>query len=307
MIWAVAHDVSVLESALVATPARRSDNRGLRPRAGSSAKALLLTVLGEFVLPHEGVVWTSTVVRGLAALGVEERNARQAVARLAEQGVVASEKIGRRARWRLTEQGRELLTTGTERIYRFGERDDGWDGLWSIVLCSVPEEQRARRHQLRAQLGFAGYGFLAPGVAASPHVEREPIANAVLRSLDLVPGAIVLRAETGDIVDDPELLRRAWDLDELAGAYESFIDRFERRRPGNDAERFVAVTELVHAWRQFPFIDPEMPSRLLPSGWPGHRAKRLFDTRHRRWTSGADRWYLALDTDGTLYRSATGR
>jgi hypothetical protein len=55
----------------------------LRPRAGSSAKALLLTVLGELVLPHDGVVWTATLVAALTGLDVEEKNARQAIARLA--------------------------------------------------------------------------------------------------------------------------------------------------------------------------------------------------------------------------------
>jgi len=271
-------------------------DRRLRPRAGSSARSLLLTVLGEFVLPHDGVVWTSTIVRGLAALRIEERNARQAAARLAEQGVLASEKVGRRARWRLTDRGRSLLATGTERIYRFGRRDESWDGRWSFVLCSVPEDQRAKRHQLRAQLGFAGYGFVAPGVAASPHAEREADAASVLRSLDLVTGAIVLRAETGDLVGDPELLRRTWNLDALEVDYEAFLDKFHRRSADTDEDRFVALVELVHAWRRFPFVDPEMPSRLLPAHWPGHRAKDLFDAQHAAWSSGANEWYLALDT-----------
>ena len=67
----------------------------LRPRSGSSAKALLLTILGELVLPHGGTVWTQTVVRLLELFDIEERNARQAVARLAEQGIVTNERRGR--------------------------------------------------------------------------------------------------------------------------------------------------------------------------------------------------------------------
>src|SRR5262245_18189502 len=50
----------------------------LQPRSGSSAKALLLTVLGELVLPGGGAVWTQTVVQLLGRLDVGERNARQA-------------------------------------------------------------------------------------------------------------------------------------------------------------------------------------------------------------------------------------
>lgn len=266
------------------------------PRSGSSAKALLLTTLGEFVLRHGGAIWTSTVVRCLDALGVGERNARQAVARLADQGVVRSEKAGRKARWHLTDHGSHLLTVGTARIYGFGGGDDTWDERWLVVLCSVPEEQRTKRHQLRTQLGFAGFGFLAPGVALAPHLDREDAANAVLEDLDLLPGAVVLRAETGALVAADDLLRRAWDLDALAGRYDRFIAEFGPRAPRTDEDRFAALVDLVHAWRRFPFVDPEIPRRLLPAHWPGKRAKDLFDARHGTWAPGANAWYEDVES-----------
>jgi phenylacetic acid degradation operon negative regulatory protein len=270
-------------------------DRALRPRSGSSAKALLLTILGEFVLPNGGSAWTSTLVDALAALGVEERNARQAAARLAEQGLVSRARSGRRARWQLTEEGRELLVTGTDRIYGFGRAEDPWDHRWLVVLCSVPEEQRAKRHQLRTRLEFAGFGFLAPGVALSPHVDREQTANTVLEDLDLLRGAVVLRAEAGDLVPPRELLRRAWDLDALAQRYELFLTAFRTRDPHADAVCFADLAELVHEWRRFPFVDPEIPPSLLPDYWPGRRAKDLFDRCHAEWTPGAKRWYLGCE------------
>ncbi len=263
----------------------------MRPRAGSSAKALLLTILGEFVLTHDAAAWTSTVVRSLELFGVEERNARQAVARLAEQGIVRSEKDGRKARWRLTDDGRHLLTVGTERIYSFEAGGDDWDGRWLVVLCSVPEEQRAKRHQLRSQLGFAGFGFLAPGVAVSPHLDREPAANTVLKELDLLPGATVLRAETGELIDDDELLRRAWDLDTLASAMPSSSTTSSNGRRLRTTRASRRSSSWCTCWRRFPFVDPEIPRRLLPGSWPGRRAKELFDERHEAWTPAARTWY----------------
>ena len=274
----------------------------LQPRSGSSAKALLLTVLGELVLPHGGTVWTQTVVHLLDRLGVEERNARQALARLAEQGIVASERHGRRALWRLTPEGRELLETGTERIYSFGVATTGWDDHWLVVLCSVPEEQRAKRHRLRSRLSFEGFGFLGPGVAVTPHLDREDAANAILKDLDLVPAAVVLRAEAGTLVPATEVLHRAWDLDDLADQYRAFDERFRRRSPTGEETRLTALVELVHAWRRFPFVDPEIPDRLLPRTWPGRRAKALFDDRHAAWSPAARRRYRSLETaNGSVY------
>src|SRR5664279_5714247 len=91
-----------------------------RHAAGAeSARGLLFTVLGEFVLPAGGSAWTSAFIDVLARLGVEEKASRQALMRTAAGGWLTSERVGRRTRWRLTESGERLLTEGTERIYGF--------------------------------------------------------------------------------------------------------------------------------------------------------------------------------------------
>jgi phenylacetic acid degradation operon negative regulatory protein len=270
-------------------------------REGSSAKALLLTILGEFVLPNGGRAWTQSLVDGLGTLGVGERNARQAIARIADQGFIASERVGRRVRWCLTPQGRELLTVGTRRIYGFGNDGDEWDEHWLIVLCAVPEDQRAKRHHLRSRLAFAGFGFLTPTVAISPHSDREPLANAVLHDLGLVDASAVFHAEAGSLTPARDLLHRAWDLDRLAAEYEAFVASFQRRRTATDSDRFAALVELVHAWRRFPFVDPEIPERLLPRRWPGRRAKHTFDARHNDWAPPANALFDSFErANGTV-------
>jgi len=77
--------------------ARRSQALGV-----PSTRGYLLTVLGEFVLPVGGRVWTAALLDALGALGVEERTARQAVWRSAERGLLESERIGRRTHRFLT-------------------------------------------------------------------------------------------------------------------------------------------------------------------------------------------------------------
>src|SRR6478735_3451205 len=264
------------------------DSTARPPRSGASATSVLLTVLGELVLPHGGAIWTSTAVECLGLFDIDERNARQALARLADQGTLRSEKHGRRARWHLTDAGRRLLVEGTKRIYELGAGDDHWDGRWLVVLCSVPEEQRAKRHQLRTQLGFAGFGFLSPGVAVSPHLDREPAAIAVLEGLDLLPGAVVFRAESGGPDD---VFATAWDLDALAATYTAFADEFDDRHPVTDGDCCADLIELVHEWRRFPFMDPGIPGGLLPRGWSGRRARETFTSCHAAWSPGALRWY----------------
>ena len=267
----------------------------MRPRAGSSAKALLLTLLGEFVLPAGGAAWTQSLVGSLASLGVGEPNARQAIARLSEQGLVAGRRLGRRTRWALTPEGTQLLVDGTRRIYQFGSAGAGWDGRWLLVVYSTPASERAQRERLRSRLAFAGFGFLGATVAITPHLDREPLANRALEDLDVVAGSFVVRAEAGDLVPAEELVHRAWDLESLASSYRAFVTGFAPLAPDTPAACFASLVQLVHAWRRFPFIDAEIPGPLLPPGWPGGAAKRLFDELHAAWSPAARAYYGALE------------
>jgi len=271
----------------------------LRPRSGRSARALLLTILGEFVLPRRGSIWTSTIIDGLATLDIGERNARQAAARLGEDRLLVAERVGRMTRWHLTERAQRLLTDGSRRIYGFGTDAPVWGRRWLVVITSISEDERAKRHQLRTRLGFAGFGFLGPGIAISPHVEREPTANEVLRDLGLDGSAVVFVAETGSLVPDAQLIDRAWDLDGLAARYRSFLDAFGDRDAVDGAAAFAAVVDLVHEWRRFPFDDPEIPADLLPADWPGVAARTLFDARRSAWSPAAARWFAAAEGKDT--------
>ena len=146
--------------------ARRSQALGV-----PSTRGYLLTVLGEFVLPVGGRVWTAALLDALGALGVEERTARQAVWRSAERGLLESERIGRRTRWALSDPARRLLTEGSRRIYSLHRQPRPWDGRWLLLFVSVPESQRDLRHRMRTRLGWAGFASAGPG---SPRSGRAP-------------------------------------------------------------------------------------------------------------------------------------
>jgi phenylacetic acid degradation operon negative regulatory protein len=263
------------------------------------AKSLLLTLLGEFVYPHGGSAWTSTIVRALETVDITERNARQAVARLGDQGIVEAERLGRRTRWHLTDRGTQLLATGSERIYSFGRRADAWDETWLLVICSIPESQRATRHQFRTQLTFEGFGFVAPTIAVSPHADREKAANDIVADLGLADTALTFRSASGSMTDDETVLRTAWDLEALAGEYATFIDTFGPEDRTDTPTHMAAMRStllLVDAWRRFPFVDPELPTALLPEEWVGTRAQQLFAVRHAAARPAALAYYNGLES-----------
>jgi len=265
------------------------------PARHEGAKAMLLTVIGEFVLPAGGAAWTSSLVAAAGSLGIGEKNARQAIARIGDQGIIEPVRHGRRVRWNLSEPGRALLEDGTRRIYSFRTTAVGWDGEWLLAYVPVAESERAERNQLRNRLGFLGFGELSPSLLVSPHLDREPELRRVLDQLGLAGESIVLHSTAGASDDDAGVVERAWDLDRLAEAYDDFSSIHASRRPGDAEETFRALVELVHAWRRFPFTDPELPTELLPQNWAGEQAARVFRDRHTDWTPAARCWFGELE------------
>jgi len=254
---------------------------------------VLLTLLGEFVLPRPDGVWQETLIRALGTLDYKTQAARQALARSVTAGWLRTERHGRRARVHLTPDTAEMLTVGARRIYSFGEPWE-WDGRWLLVALRVPENRREVRHQVRTRLAWAGFGSLGGGLWLSPHVSRESELRD-LSSNGSVAELLSFRAEMGALGDTERVVSQAWVVDEVAAAYREFIDRFEPQDPDTPPDVFRAQTELVHHWRKFPFLDPDLPASMHPADWPKDRAHDLFAERHARWHEGAQDYFRSLE------------
>jgi phenylacetic acid degradation operon negative regulatory protein len=264
-----------------------------RHAAGAtSARGLLFTVLGEFVLPAGGSAWTSAFIETFARLGVQEKAIRQALARTAADGWIAAERHGRRTRWRLTPSGDDLLTRGTERIYAFTGAQAAWDGGWLLVLARVPDTARPARHLVHTRLRWAGLGSPAPGVWITTHVDRKDEVEHVLRQAGAPDPQIFWAKHRGGQL--PSLVAQAWDLAGIEQRYEDFLAAFAAPVAADPLTRLI---ELVHAWRRFPSVDPGLPAQLLPPRWSGARAATLFADRHAAWSPDAVRNWTHLNAD----------
>lgn len=269
----------------------------------ASARSVLMTLLGEYVLPRDRPVWTSTLVDTLALFDVEEKSARQALARTSGEGWLESERVGRRVRWSLTRPGRRLLTEGAQRIYDFGNRRDAWDGRWLMLLVSVPETQRDLRHRVRTRLAWAGFGSPAPGVWVSPDTGRQAEAAEIVADLHVDSPVLSFLSTYGEIGDEESMVARSWELRELGDRYADFVDEFANLGAASGEEALRAQARLVHEWRRFPFLDPQLPVTLLPSDWVGGTAAELFHRRHAEWAPAAQaHWDRLLARDDAVGR-----
>jgi phenylacetic acid degradation operon negative regulatory protein len=249
-------------------------------------RGLLITVLGDYVLPAGQPAPTSAFIDVMGRLDVEEMACRQALIRASADGWLISTREGRYTWWQLSPAFEQFLNVGTERIFGFTAVQSEWDGHWLVVLARVPEANRAGRHLLRTRLGWAGFGTAAPGVWISADRDRFKIAEAVLAEAGALEDAQIFLSEHLGGGKVSTLVRQAWNLDEVEREYQTFIATFTRQ-PSNDP--LVRVTRLVHAWRRMPLIDPGLPEELLPPNWIGARAATLFHRQHTKWIQAATR------------------
>jgi phenylacetic acid degradation operon negative regulatory protein len=263
--------------------------RGPRP---PSARSLLLTLLGEFVLPRNAPAWTKAIVTAFADIDVEEKAARQALARTAAEGLLSADREGRRVRWQLTPAGTQLLVAGTERIYGFGRRLERWDGQWLVLAVSVPETQRQLRHRLRTRLTWAGLGSPMPGLWVSPDTSKEKEVAAAIEELGVA--SFSFHGPFGQIGDEQQVVHAAWALEDVERGYHEFVETVSQQRPVTPAARFAAQVRLVQEWRRFPFLDPALPPELLAATWPGPAAADLFHRRHAEWHEDAQAHWADL-------------
>ena len=229
---------------------------------------LLLTLLGDYWWQRTEPLPSAAIVALLAEFGVSDSAARAALSRLTRNGLLVTSKTGRRTFSRLSSRAAGILDDGARRIFSFGAASQPWDGMWSLVAFSIPEDNRAARDALRKQLRWRGFAPLYDGLWVSP---RDHAAEVIgyLKDLDITTGT-AFRASS--VPADGEIPARAWDLDGLRRRYECFIAFAGQLRDAAVAGRvpptdaLIARTRVMDEWRAFPALDPDLPAELLPGG-----------------------------------------
>jgi phenylacetic acid degradation operon negative regulatory protein len=241
--------------------------------------------------PCGGHAWTTSLVQVLGDLGIEERAARQAIARAAKAGWMTGTRHGRSTRWALTPRLIRAFEEGTARVASLPEPFDDWDGEWLALVATIPQEQRDARRRLYRRLSWLGMGSPWAGLWLTPHVERAADLGDVLTGLDLRGSSVVLTSRVVPLgLDLREVVDRSWDLRTLSAEYEALERRFAGSRPQDADTTLLNHLRLLESLQQFPARDPQLPEVVLPD-WIGRRtAARLLALRAEQTDMVRSRW-----------------
>jgi phenylacetic acid degradation operon negative regulatory protein len=282
----------------VTTP--KNATEGLEPKS-TQPRSFIVTIYGLYAREVGGWISVSALIRLMGRLEVDEPSVRSAISRLKRRGLLEARKVDGVAGYGLSQQAREILDEGDQRI--FGRQRAELSEGWLLAIFSVPESQRQQRHVLRSRLSWLGFGTTASGVWIAPrHLYQE--TREVLERYQLSEYVDLFDADYLAFGEVSELVRQWWDLeglqrlyDEFLGSFRPVLNRWRRRRADNDAEAFADYVRALTAWRRLPFLDPGLPPELLPRNWHGARAAALFDELKDRLTEPAHRFASSVIED----------
>ena len=254
-------------------------------REPSRTGSLIVTFYGDAILPRGGSVWLGTLLQFLELLQIDGSVVRTAVSRLAADGWLDRDKVGRKSFYKLAKDGRDRFEAAVEHVYNPHVVD--WAGQFELLLIANAVDREAARDALTE----AGFGSPIPGVWIAPAGIAIPKAAA---------GAIRL-----DVSADHEMGRRliaeSWSLQRTAESYRDFLklfaslDGWASRDDISPDDAMLARILLIHHYRRVILRDPLLPAALLPADWPAQEARAFCGRLYRALLPASERW---LDDNG---------
>src|ERR1700735_2863056 len=210
-------------------------------REPSRTGSIVITLFGDATVPRGGSVWLGTLLAFFETIDIDSGVVRTAMSRLAADGWLERNKVGRNSFYRLVKKGAQTFDTPTQPIYATQVSD--WTGRFELLLIGSSEDRDASRDALKN----AGFGSPLPGVWVAP--SGVPVPEEAARAIRLEVSA---EDDSGR-----RLLSESWPLDRTAGAYLKFMKTFEplrgwigRREKVSHGDAFTARVLLIHHYRR---------------------------------------------------------
>lgn len=219
--------------------------------------------------------------------GFTVHQVRQCLARLVQEDIFSQEGQGRQALFTATAKGRRQIDPQDEFLrlaWSLDRPNASWDGCWHLVGFTIDEGRRSERNALRDHIVRILSGApLANGLYVSPH-DWDAAIRRVATNLGVADRMIYIPSRNVTVGDQSEpraLAALLWDLKDLADRWSTFVEETthildQLEQATDTTQALAAVVAVVARWGVILEDDPLLPPELLPEGWQGATARRLF-------------------------------
>ncbi|MDE0803187.1 MAG: hypothetical protein OSA99_07670 [Acidimicrobiales bacterium] len=228
------------------------------------------------------------LVRSGELFGLSEGATRTALSRMAANGEVVADDGHYSLSGALLERHARQQAARTA-----PDREADWDGTWIAAVVTEDRRRASDRAAFRAAATRAHLAEIREGLWMRPDHRRRggPDGHPVLDAQ-----ATWLREIRPD---DPDALVREFALDSWADRTRSLLETMERWQPALDrrevgalGETFVVDADVL----RHLVADPDLPTALLPSDWPGPSIREAFAAFDRAFKATWREWYQSFQT-----------
>lgn len=146
-----------------------------------------------------------------------------------------------------------------------------WDGKWRIIISNIPPKEKKYKITFKKKLDELGFKKIREGVFISPH----PLFSLVNRiSSDLGIRQYLILIETPDIDREKPTIQKIWGLWAINEEYRNFIKKAKKAKKITFWP--LLAKNLEEEFYKIYKKDPHLPSELLPSGWLGEKAYKIY-------------------------------
>ncbi|MDZ4229172.1 MAG: PaaX family transcriptional regulator C-terminal domain-containing protein [Patescibacteria group bacterium] len=205
----------------------------------------------------------------------EAGSVRDAVNDLVKEALVDKLTRNRRAWFRVTASGRQVLL----KSWHYQIRQEPWDKHWRLLI--ITNKIGASLRPLQRDLQALGYRHLSRGVYLTGANVSEATRELLIKN-HWLNQAVVIESRRVLGADDQQLARNLWHLESLGRQYDQFITladrllRLSRRNLVLLQQAKFGFKAVFDGYFKLLLADPGLPKALLPPKWPADEARELF-------------------------------
>lgn len=249
--------------------------------------SLIITFLGDAIVPRGGEVSASTIQELMTRLGVESGAVRTAMSRLTSDGWVIREKRGRRSFFRLSKTGYDPFRQATARIYAPADRDSGASPIMHLIVANAKSD-RQQSSILRQNQVLEVH----PGV----YVSFDPRLNATKEVTD---SCLVTPITASQL---PNWVKEKLGSEAQADGYRTVSELF-RLFPTTDLTHPIDAMALrcllIHEWRRVLLRGPDIPNACLPNNWPLEACRKTVASLYQELLPASEIWLDEVNSTST--------
>jgi phenylacetic acid degradation operon negative regulatory protein len=249
--------------------------------------SLVVTIFGDVIEPRGGVFRLGALQQITEHIGIESNALRTAMSRLASDGWLERQRIGRASYYKPSPLATREIALASKVIYRFFPPN--WNGNWIFALAT---NIAGFDGETKVKLHNTGFAFHSRKLAIAPDMGNGYLSGDI-REITFFQAS---SRDATDILASVNFHHDCASLyREFTNSVSDLLENLKNQREIDGLDALLLRSLLVHQWRRIVLRDVHWPRELRPCDWPGFNAQSMIAELYPRLLDPSERWLSALD------------